>query len=50
VFEYIEAFYNRERGHSTLRMHSPHEYEELLYAEQNQTQHPRNQTKSERVV
>jgi putative transposase len=50
VFEYIEAFYNRERRHSTLRMRSPHEHEELLYAEQNQTQHPHNQTKSTRVV
>ena len=36
VFEYIEAFYNRERRHSTLGMLSPAEYEELLYAEQNQ--------------
>jgi hypothetical protein len=35
VFEYIEAFYNRERRHSTLGMHSPHEYEELLYAAKN---------------
>jgi putative transposase len=27
VFEYIEAFYNRERRHSTLSMLSPAEYE-----------------------
>jgi transposase InsO family protein len=32
VFEYIEAFYNRERRHSTLGMHSPTDYEKLLYA------------------
>jgi len=32
VFEYIEAFYNRDRRHSTLGMHSPAEYETLLYA------------------
>jgi putative transposase len=28
VFEYIEAFYNRERRHSTLDMLSPAEYEQ----------------------
>jgi putative transposase len=27
VFEYIEAFYNRQRRHSTLRYLSPEEYE-----------------------
>jgi putative transposase len=27
VFEYIEAFYNRRRRHSTLGMVSPAEYE-----------------------
>jgi len=32
VFEYIEAFYNRERRHSTLGMHSPTDYEKLVYA------------------
>src|ERR1035437_7826121 len=32
VFEYIEAFYNRVRRHSTLDYHSPHEYERLLDA------------------
>ena len=31
VFEYIEAFYNRDRRHSTLGMHSPTEYEQLIY-------------------
>ena len=36
VFEYIEAFYNRDRRHSTLGMHSPAEYEKLLYAAKNQ--------------
>jgi putative transposase len=39
VFEYIEAFYNRERRHSTLGMLSPAEYEllskQLVYAAQN---------------
>jgi transposase InsO family protein len=29
VFEYIEAFYNRQRRHSTLRMRSPVDYEQL---------------------
>jgi putative transposase len=29
VFEYIEAFYNRERRHSTLGMLSPIAYEQL---------------------
>jgi putative transposase len=29
VFEYIEAFYNRQRRHSTLRMLSPANYEQL---------------------
>ena len=29
VFEYIEAFYNRQRRHSTLEMHSPVAYEQL---------------------
>jgi transposase InsO family protein len=28
VFEYIEAFYNRQRRHSTLGMISPAEYEQ----------------------
>jgi putative transposase len=32
VFEYIEAFYNRQRRHSTLDYHSPHEYERHLDA------------------
>jgi transposase InsO family protein len=29
VFEYIEAFYNRQCGHSTLKMLSPVAYEQL---------------------
>jgi putative transposase len=29
VFEYIEAFYNRQRRHSTLGMLSPVDYEQL---------------------
>jgi putative transposase len=29
VFEYIEAFYNRRRRHSTLSMLSPADYEQL---------------------
>jgi putative transposase len=28
VFEYIEAFYNRQRRHSTLNMNSPVQYEQ----------------------
>jgi putative transposase len=28
VFEYIEAFYNRQRRHSTLNMLSPTNYEQ----------------------
>ena len=28
MFEYIEAFYNRQRRHSTLGMISPAEYEQ----------------------
>jgi putative transposase len=36
VFEYIEAFYNRGRRHSTLGYHSPHSCESLHYAEQDQ--------------
>jgi putative transposase len=49
VFEYIEAFYNRERRHSTLGMLSPHEYEELLYAAQNK-EVPTTDNKSKSVV
>lgn len=29
VFEYIEGFYNLRRRHSTLRMHSPADYEKI---------------------
>jgi transposase InsO family protein len=29
VFEYTEAFYNRQRRHSTLEMPSPANYEQL---------------------
>jgi putative transposase len=29
VFEYVEAFYNRQRRHSTLGMRSPVQYEQL---------------------
>jgi putative transposase len=29
VFEYIEAFHNRQRRHSTLNMLSPANYEQL---------------------
>ena len=53
VFEYIEAFYNRERRHSTLGMLSPAQYEllceQLVYAEQNQ-EVPRQQNQSNSVV
>lgn len=54
VFEYIEAFYNRERRHSTLGMLSPAQYEllseQLVYAAQNQTPTPQDQIKSRSVV
>ena len=30
LFEYIEAFYNRERLHSSLGYYSPEEYEMLM--------------------
>jgi len=30
VFDYIEAFYNRRRRHSTLGMLSPAEFEEVM--------------------
>ena len=40
VFEYIEAFYNRRRRHSTLGMVSPAEYE------QNQTKRDINQNQT----
>lgn len=36
VFEYIEAFYNRDRRHSTLGMHSPADFEKLPYAAKDQ--------------
>jgi len=53
VFEYIEAFYNRERRHSTLGMLAPAEYEllceQLVYAAQNQ-EVPRQNNKSRSVV
>jgi transposase InsO family protein len=53
VFEYIEAFYNRERRHSTLNMLSPDQYEQLreqlVYAEQNK-EVPRQQNQSNSVV
>jgi transposase InsO family protein len=51
VFEYIEAFYNRDRRHSTLGMLSPAEYE-TLSANQNEITTPTkiNQTKSKSVV
>ena len=34
MFEYIEAFYNRQRRHSTLGMLSPTRYEERHSLEQ----------------
>jgi putative transposase len=53
VFEYIEAFYNRERRHSTLAMLSPAEYEllseHLVYAAQNK-EVPTTDNKSKSVV
>ena len=53
VFEYIEAFYNRERRHSTLGMLSPAQYEllseQLVYAAQN-GEVPTTDIKSRSVV
>jgi putative transposase len=50
VFEYIEVFYNRDRRHSTLGMHSPAEYEQLLYAEKPHRHRDRDNIKSQSVV
>lgn len=50
VFEYIEAFYNRDRRHSTLGMRSPAEYEKLLYADKDQDPHTHTNIKSKSVV
>ena len=50
VFEYIEAFYNRDRRHSTLGMHSPADYEMLLYAAKDQDDHTNKKIKSIGVV
>jgi len=53
VFEYIEAFYNRDRRHSTLGMLSPAEYEllceQLVYAAKTK-QVPTTDNKSKSVV
>jgi putative transposase len=50
VFEYIEAFYNRDRRHSTLGMRSPSEFEELLYAVKSEDPVPVKKIKSKGVV
>jgi putative transposase len=50
VFEYIEAFYNRDRRHSTLGMRSPVEYEQLLYAVKPEEPTPIKNIKSRSVV
>jgi putative transposase len=50
VFEYIEAFYNRDRRHSTLGMLSPVDFEKLLYAAQSQDDHTTKKIKSRSVV
>jgi putative transposase len=50
VFEYIEAFYNRDRRHSTLGMHSPADYEMLLYAAKDQDDRTTKKIKSIGVV
>lgn len=50
VFEYIEAFYNRDRRHSTLGMHSPADYEMLLYAAKEQDDRTTKKIKSIGVV
>jgi len=50
VFECIEAFYNRDRRHSTLGMRSPVDFEKLLYAAQSQDDHTTKKIKSRSVV
>lgn len=50
VFEYVEAFYNRDRRHSTLGMLSPADFEKLLYAVQSQDDHTTEKIKSIGVV
>jgi putative transposase len=50
VFEYIEAFYNRDRRHSTLGMRSPADFEKLLYADQSRDDHTTEKIKSIGVV
>ncbi len=50
VFEYIEAFYNRDRRHSTLGMRSPAEFEKLLYAAKDEDDHTNRFIKSKSVV
>ena len=50
VFEYIEAFYNRDRRHSTLGMRSPVEFEQLLYAAKDEDIPTNKNIKSESVV
>ena len=50
VFEYIEAFYNRDRRHSTLGMHSPAEYEKLPYAAKPAAERESENIKSRSVV
>ena len=50
VFEYIEAFYNRDRRHSTLGMRSPVEFEQLLYAAKDEAIPTNKNIKSESVV
>jgi len=50
VFEYIEAFYNRDRRHSTLGMRSPSQYEQLLYAAKDEEDREGEKIKSRSVV
>jgi transposase InsO family protein len=51
VFEYIEAFYNRDRRHSTLGMLSPIDYEQqLLYAAMDRDVTPDKKNKSTSVA
>ena len=40
VFEYIEAFYNRHRRHSTLGMVAPAEYEQTQTASSSKIKQP----------
>jgi transposase InsO family protein len=46
IFEYIVSFYNYKRIHSTIKYHSPLEFEKLYYACYIAKEHLRNTTRS----